>query len=127
MAKQYENQKVTLYYTSEFLGNIIKLEIKLHELGTQDYAQYKNVPYCIYTKKRSRKRAKYLVYYMPKWIIVDGWDNPEPESTEVLLKESKDVKVSTYNCSFTNPQEYKSLLSIIPEKKVLFVVGLDNT
>lgn len=126
MAVLYDNQKVTLYYTGEFLGNIVKLECKLHELGTKKYAQYDSVPYCIFTKKRSRTKREYLKAYKPKWIVVDGWDNPSPESKEITLKETDEVKVSTYSCNISNPQEYTGLLQNIPKTKVLFAVGLDK-
>lgn len=120
MKQVFNNQKVTFYFTGDFLGDIQKIECKLHEINTQDYAQYKDVPYCVYTKKRARTKRKYLKAYKPQWLIVNGWDTPAPESTKVLLRRTENATVSTYSCSMSNPQSYDSLLSAIPEDKILF-------
>ena len=77
---QFEiNQKVTVYTTGEFMGNIIKTEMRLIEFGLQSYAQYDGVPFVIGVPKRKRLPRKFLESYNPYILIVDGWGNPEPD------------------------------------------------
>jgi len=71
--------KATMYFKTEFFGNIAKLEVTIKEIKTINYAQYKNVVCVDYIQKKHRHiRRKILVGYEPFLIICEGWGHPEP-------------------------------------------------
>lgn len=81
-------QKVTVYRKSEFCGNIVKTEMKLIEFGIESYAQYDSCPFVVGVPKRKRSAYKMLESYNPYMIIVDGWNNIEPNG---LYEGGKDL------------------------------------
>lgn len=72
-----EGRKVTIYTAGAF--GIVKTEAKLHEHGMREYAQYESVPYVRYTEKGKRKVTGFVKTYKAYLVIVDGWDNPNPD------------------------------------------------
>jgi len=94
---QFEiNQKVTVYTTGEFMGNIIKTEMRLINYGLESYAQYDNVPFVVGTPKRKRSPRKFFETITPYILIVDGWGNPEPDGIYdggTVLQDNASVKV----------------------------------
>ena len=82
-------EKVTLYKTGEFFGNVIKLEITMESLSREDYAQYKEPLTVVGTPKRKRTKYKYRSPgYKPFFIVAKGWNLPEPYS--MFGKETKE-------------------------------------
>lgn len=71
--------KVTIYTTSEFMGNVCKYEGTLIEHGTRKYAQYDNAPYVDFVPRGKRKPLRIQKAYKPYLLIVEGWGAPEPE------------------------------------------------
>lgn len=74
-------QKVTLYCKSAF--GIKKYEGKLIEHGTSPYAQYENAPYVVFIPKGKRNPRKFREGYKPFFLILAGWEHPEPDSALV--------------------------------------------
>lgn len=110
-----EKQKITVYYTGEFFGSVIKKEGYLVEYGRREYAQYKNAPYVVFIPRRKRKAIRILKGYKPYILILNGWDNPEPNGmygTETK-KDGVIIKKSTYT-SFDD--RYKSDFDRIIDK-----------
>lgn len=66
--------KATIFYKSEFFGNIVKLECWLVDHGTRKYAQYDAAPFVRLIKKRARTVLQIQQSYSPYIAIVEGWD-----------------------------------------------------
>jgi hypothetical protein len=69
---------ITVYYTGEFMGNIIKQEGKLVKVGRRDYAQFNNSPFVQYVPKRKRKALHLQKGYRPYMLVLKGHGHPEP-------------------------------------------------
>ena len=92
--KKQQGKKITVYTTSEFMGNVIRTEGRLptdeeiigmskedKSLGYMQYAQYSKVPFVIVKPKRKQRFFKMKsAGYKPFMIVVEGWGNPEPDS-----------------------------------------------
>jgi hypothetical protein len=76
-----KGEKVTIYTTSEFMGNVVKYEGFLVGHGRRRYAQYPDAPFVEFIPKGKRKPVRIQKAYNPYLIILAGWggDNPEPE------------------------------------------------
>lgn len=73
-------EKVTIYTTSEFMGNVVKIEGKLIAHGRRPWAQYAAVPFVQFRKKRAKKDTGLIKSgRKPYLLIVEGWDNPDPD------------------------------------------------
>lgn len=70
---------VTIYTSSDFMGNIVKYEGWLNELGLQDYAQYRAVPYVHFVPKGKRNKVGFVKTYDYYIYIVAGHGHPDPE------------------------------------------------
>lgn len=70
--------KITVYTTSEFMGNVIAHEGKLVDCGYRNYAQYTNVPFVDFTPKGRRKVIRFVKGYNPYLVVVKGWGHPAP-------------------------------------------------
>lgn len=77
---EHAGQKVTIYRKSEYTGNIVKSEAKLHESGHRSYAQYPEAPYFIYTVKRKRTKKQWTGKSEPFALVLAGWENPDPDT-----------------------------------------------
>lgn len=71
-------RKVTVYKKNSMFGNINKIEMRLIEFGTHKYAQYNDAPFVAGIPKRKRKAIQMTESYKPYMLIVEGWDNIEP-------------------------------------------------
>lgn len=71
-------QKVTVYRKNSMFGNVVKTEMKLIEFGKAKYAQYNNAPFVAGIPKRKRKASLFRETYNPYMLIVEGWDNINP-------------------------------------------------
>jgi len=73
--------KVTIYSKSEFMGNIVARETHLKSFTFRKYAQYPNALEVVHKPKRSRTTYKKMYTPCagsPDVLIVEGWNNPEP-------------------------------------------------
>jgi hypothetical protein len=95
-----EKEKATLYINSEFYGCPQKLEIYLLEHGTKEYAQYKAAPYVKYILKGKRTARQIIKGYNPFFVIVKGWDTPEPPKwhNKPTYDNGMELKQSKYTC-----------------------------
>jgi hypothetical protein len=71
--------KVTIYSTSDFMGNVVKTEATLISISKKDYAQYKDCPQVTFLPKGKRKGGYCLrATYDPYLLVIEGWGHPEP-------------------------------------------------
>ena len=71
--------KATVYTKGEFMGNIIKTEVRKVEVNERPYAQYANALELRIVKKGARKeRGKVLTGPAPFLVVVKGHGHPEP-------------------------------------------------
>ena len=83
----------TMYYEDGF-GSISKMEIKLIECGTRQYAQYSAAPFVKYVQKGKRKPSGYIKGYEPYILILKGTGHPEPASMFDKVSDKDGVSVS---------------------------------
>ena len=76
--KNKENQ-ITVYWTGEFFGSVIKKEGTLIEHGTRKYAQYNNAPFVKMIPARKRNGVMIAKEYNPFILVLEGVGHPEPE------------------------------------------------
>ncbi len=69
---EHKSLKATVYYIGGFFGHN-SIEIRLHESGYREYAQYPSVPYIVYTQKNCRTKKMMLKGYEPYIVVVEGW------------------------------------------------------
>lgn len=96
---KYEDLKATIYTKSEFFGNIVKREVKLHEITEKTtYAQYHNAVKATFTIKRKRSKSSLVTTYQPYVVIVAGWDHPNPaDMFDIVEKtDTMTIKKSSY-------------------------------
>ncbi len=75
-----ENKLITIYSTSEFMGNVTKTEAKLIECGIRKYAQYDKAPFVAFIPKGKRKGFQYIKGYQPYLLVIEGHNHPDPDS-----------------------------------------------
>jgi hypothetical protein len=91
--------KVTIYKPEEFMGEVIKYEGTLIEHGIMEYAQYKEAPFVSFTPKRARSGIRFVQGRDPFFLIVDGWNNPDPVSGYLVSKKGEcTIRQSKYSC-----------------------------
>lgn len=66
--------KATIFWKTEFFGNIASAEVTVIEHGTRKYAQYTNAPFVTFKKKGGRKAYGIQQTYKPFICIVPGWN-----------------------------------------------------
>ncbi len=72
-------EKITVYTTSEFMGNVQKYEGTLIDQGKMKYAQYDNAPFVSFIPKGKRNGCRIVKGYNPYILILKGWNHPEPD------------------------------------------------
>lgn len=115
-------KKATIYTSSQFMGNIIKIECTIKDFGFRKYAQYDKAAFVRYVPKGKRNEQDFIKGYHPYILILEGHGHPEPESMFVDL--GGGVSQSKYR-SFD--EKYKTdfdaaINLILPQKTVLFDV-----
>ena len=73
-------QRVTIYTTSGFMGNVVAIRARLVEHGRRRYAQYSAAPFVTFIPKGKRRPRTLQTGYRPYIVVVDGWNAPEPAS-----------------------------------------------
>lgn len=71
------NKKVTVYLQGGMGMSIIKVEGKLKDLGTREYAQYKNAAYVDIVPKGKRKLKRYMQTSYPYMLVLEGMGHPD--------------------------------------------------
>ena len=72
-------KEITIYYSSSFMGNIVKQEAKLLDHGRRQYAQYPAAPFVDFIPRGKRKAVRLQKSYKPYLIIIEGWNGPDPD------------------------------------------------
>ena len=95
-----EKIKATIYATGEFMGGINKIECYLLKHEHQKYAQYDKAVYIEFIPKGKRKARYFLTGHEPFYLILKGWNLPNPEDSFKIQSSSNGtiVKKSKY-CS----------------------------
>lgn len=91
--------KVTIFWKTEFFGNIASAEVTLIDHGTRPYAQYSAAPFVTFKKKGGRKAYGIQQTYKPFICIVEGWNldvKPDDGYKTVSCENGVTVKKSTY-------------------------------
>lgn len=76
-------EKVTIYFRSSdsFMGNVHKIEARLHAYGRRRYAQYESAAFAVFTPKGGRTKKGVTATYRPYLLVLKGWNRwPEPPS-----------------------------------------------
>lgn len=81
------------------MGNVVKTEAKLIEVGRKNYAQYDNAPYVVFIPKGKRKPFVTRATSYPYLLVIEGHGHPEPAD---MLGEGKTengvtIRQSTYS------------------------------
>lgn len=94
-----DKQKITVYITSEMFGSVVKYEGYLIEHGKRKYAQYDDAPYVKFIPKGKRKVCTIQKSYKPYLLILEGWENPEPEGMygKREIKDNVIIRESVYS------------------------------
>jgi hypothetical protein len=125
--REYDGKQVTIYRISEFLGNVIKTEARLHEAGRMKYAQYDRAPFAVFTPKRKRRKLRHVSSgYAPFLLIVEGWNAPEPGDMfgERVRSETGCVVSQTRHSSFSDAwqAEFNTMIDPLIESGAVEVV-----
>jgi hypothetical protein len=120
-------KKATIYTTSEFMGNVFKIECTLKDFGFRKYAQYEKAAFVRYVPKGKRNEQGIIKGYHPYILILEGHGHPEPESMFVDLGKSStglSVSQSKYRSFDENYKTDfdKAIDPVLAEKTVLFDV-----
>lgn len=70
-------ENITIYTQSGFIGNVVKHEGKLVDMGFKNYAQFKSVPFVHFIPKGKRKTIGFVKGYRPYMVIVKGHNHPD--------------------------------------------------
>jgi len=92
--KNENQQKVTIYTSSEFFGSFHKYVGKLIDFGTRKYAQYDNAPFVTFIPSKKRKARQILKSFQPMILILEGIGHPDPETIWGGSKKENDVTVT---------------------------------
>jgi len=72
-------QKVTLYFRSPILGNIIKVEATSYSTEIGAFAQYPGAVKFSWIPKRARIERGDVQTTFPSLLILDGWGHLDPQ------------------------------------------------
>jgi len=73
-----EKIKITIYSTSDFMGNVTKIEGTFNDMGQKDYAQYNAAPFITFTPRGKRTAYIKRATYNPYLLVIEGWGHPQP-------------------------------------------------
>jgi hypothetical protein len=92
--------KATVFYKSEFLGDIKSIEVTVVEHGTRQYAQYTHAPFVKFKKKGGRNLFGIQQTYKPFLCIVAGWNldiKPDDAYETVSTTDKMTIRKSKYS------------------------------
>lgn len=119
MNESEKGKKVTIYTTSEFMGNVVKYEGKLVDYGTRKYAQYNTAPFVDFIPDGKRKTIRIQKTYKPYLLILLGSGYPEPET--MCPPEGGMSKYSSHDDRWRN--DFDETLSKLGSVKSLEIVA----
>ena len=70
------------------------------EHGYKKYAQYEKAPFVTFIPKGKRNPCQIIKGYNPYILILNGWDNPEPEGMwgKAEIKDKVTITATKYTC-----------------------------
>lgn len=72
-------ERATIYTTSEFMGNVVALEVRELTLWLSQWAQYSEVVYLKYKPKGARRPRQLITSgERPFLLVLRGWNHPPP-------------------------------------------------
>ena len=107
--------KVTIYFKSEFLGNVVKVEAKQIEIKVRSYAQYSQAVEFRYRKPRQRRDRGAVQTYQPSLLVLDGWNHPEPGESFRTIAKSADAELQQARYSSCDPRWESDFDALIAE------------
>lgn len=72
-------KKVTIYFVGEMMGNVHRIKARAFYYQTGSYAQYPAAVEAVFIGKGKRTPRGIVQTAYPSLLIVEGWDNPEPD------------------------------------------------
>lgn len=75
------NGPATMYLASEFLGNVIGIDITEIKIKVKKYAQYDKALHVTYIPKGKRNPRSTILTYSPYILVLKGYNTPVPQST----------------------------------------------
>lgn len=107
--------RATMYLRSEFLGNIVRVEVSSLEVTRGAYAQYDNAIKATFVKKGCRNRSGLTQTSFPSLVILEGWNHPEPPKAFGAARDAGNgtqVSRSTYSsCDPRWQSDFDALLA----------------
>lgn len=132
IATKIEFEKATIYTTSEFMGNIIKTEVRKGEVEIKPYAQYSKAVHVLYVPKGKRKKRGFVKSHEPFVLILEGHGHPDADSLYDEAEATQDGKVSVsrgrYRCFHPGwVSDFRALISAHindsrDDTKVIFMI-----
>lgn len=115
-------KKATIYTSSQFMGNIIKIECTIKDFGFRKYAQYDKAAFVRYVPKGKRNEQGFTQGYRPYIIVLEGHGHPDPESMYINL--GGGISQSKYTSFDENYKtDFDAVINpILGQKTVLFDV-----
>lgn len=117
-----EDNKVTIYFRSDFGMGVHAIEARLVEHGTRKWAQYDAAPYVDFVPKRARKVRRIQQSYKPSLLIIKGWNQPKPDGIYGETEERGGVVVSRSRYSSCDPRWQSDFDAMIAASGVEIVV-----
>lgn len=118
--------KATLYLTSEFFGNVSKVEVNEVRVVRRPWAQFSGAVVVTFRKPRQRKTREYVGSSKSYVVVLAGWGHPDPDDhcnwsvseTGLLVGQAKYLSCSD---GYANDFDAKlaGYLAAHPEVKVL--------
>jgi len=131
-ATKIEFEKATIYTTSEFMGNVVKTEVRKGSVGIRPYAQYDNAVHVHFVAKGKRKRSGFVKSHKPFVLILEGHGHPDPATLygEAEATENGEASVARGRYRCFDPgwvRDFRALMSAHINKsqggaKVVFTV-----
>lgn len=87
--------KATVYFKTEFLGDVQKVEVREVAAVRKPWAQYDGAVEVTFKKPRQRKARQLLGSYRPFIVVLDGWGHPNPTDSYDWSKSSTGCTVGT--------------------------------
>lgn len=70
-------EKATIYTTSEFMGNVIKTEVRRGEVEIAPYAQYNEAVHVRFVPKGKRSQRGFVKSHKPFVLVLEGHGHPD--------------------------------------------------
>lgn len=114
MTPALKEQKVTLYFRGETMGNIHKIEARAFSTRLRPWAQFSSSVEVRFLKKGARRVLGFIQSYQPSLVILDGWGHPDPAPIFGPAVQRNGVEISRGRHSACSPEwstEFDAMLA----------------